>query len=636
MEHRASLQPAQPHRNVRLRFFLGPNNLGILRNADEVMERYRVQIYQFDYRFDVYGQPHDVAEAITEGFLQDTRGIPQSSSGDSMAAVSGRHDGPLIVGLNDERPSNPDFNNQFDALSIQDQKAQMATEKSRDPKVIPIYRNQTLVRRRQEPLPVKKWKTDRDLEHDRLLRTYQNPNVPEPEPLVIILSMPEKIAHYLLHRSGGFMSYLVEQPDLESCIRKNMTLEMLESVSESAGMTIAVASDFLPGNEVPVWVQVGDVKALRAILQGVAAALSNEPLRSFEEQCTPNEHHTRRVWDSKLATKDVAKDDSWIISQQPHPHVEQDESWCKNSPNPSTQTAQNGGAPSDPSQAGHNMESNAAERGEQRQYDWNSHNGPDSFSQRMGRHRSDRSRSDNGQRRIAYRSDTFRQNGHDEYGRWDKAAQRRDQRWSELSRSRSASPTPGPSSAASALASSRFLDREAVDEIARASEWASEDILAPRGKAHSSISTFTKFTEPTFDATLSQYYRVKRQNQTIFINTSNPHADTVLALKQRIIKALSSSRNQDGAAVPKTPSDIRLQIPNKKNLSGYLELIDSKTLAASGLVDQQVIAMTLRTADGAWEDVDIAQPEAVEDLEDLEDEPDELEATRREKGKDRA
>jgi len=34
--------------------------------------------------------------------------------------------------------------------------------------------------------------------------------------------------------------------------------------------------------------------------------------------------------------------------------------------------------------------------------------------------------------------------------------------------------------------------------------------------------------------------------------------------------------------------------------------------------------------------VDIAQPEAVEDLEDLEDEPDELEATRREKGKDRA
>jgi hypothetical protein len=230
------------------------------------------------------------------------------------------------VGLNDERPSNSDFNNQFDALSIQDQKAQMATEKSRDPKVIPFYRNQTLVRRRQEPVPVRKWKTDRDLEHDRLLRTYQSSNVPEPEPLVIILSMPEKIAHYLLHRSGGFMSYLVEQPDLETCFRKNMTLEMLESVSDSAGMTIAVASDFLPRNEVPVWIQVGDVKALRAILQGVAAALSNEPLRSFEEKFTPHEYHTRRVWDTQLATRGVAKDDSWIISQQPHPHVEQDES----------------------------------------------------------------------------------------------------------------------------------------------------------------------------------------------------------------------------------------------------------------------------------------------------------------------
>jgi hypothetical protein len=74
-----------------------------------------------------------------------------------------------------------------------------------------------------------------------------------------------------------------------------------------------------------------------------------------------------------------------------------------------------------------------------------------------------------------------------------------------------------------------------------------------------------------------------------------------LALKQRIIKALSSSRNQDGAAVPKTPSDIRLQTPNKKNLSGYLELIESKTLAASGLIDQQVIAMTLRTAGNSSE-----------------------------------
>ncbi|KAK3814285.1 MAG: hypothetical protein J3Q66DRAFT_346146 [Benniella sp.] len=493
MEYRASLRPAQPHRNVRLRFFLGPNNLGILRNADEVMERYPVMIYQFDYRFDVYGHPHVVAEAITEGFLgscrfmdkdlaQDTRGIPQSGSGDSMAAVSGRHDGPLIVGLNDERPSNPDFNNQFDALSIQDQKAQMAMEKSRNPKVIPIYRNQTLVQRRQEPVPCKKWKTDRDLEHDRLLRTYQSSNVPEPEPLVIILSMPEKIAHYILHRSGGFMSYLVEQPDLESCFRRNMTLEMLESVSDSAGMTIAVASDFLPGGEVPVWVQVGDVKALRAILQGVAVALSNEPLRTFEEKFTPQEYHTRRFWDSHLARKGVAKDDSWIISQQPHPHphVGQDEaSWCQNRSNPSTQSAQNGGAPSDSSQNGHNMESNAGEGEERRQYDWNAHNGPDSFPQHMGRHHSDRSRSDNGQRRIAYRSDAFRQNGHDEYSRWDKAAQRRDTRWSELSRSRSASPTPGPSSAASALASSRFLDREANDEIVRASEWASEDILAP-------------------------------------------------------------------------------------------------------------------------------------------------------------
>lgn len=340
MDHRASSCPAQPQGNVRLRFFLGPNSLGILRNADEVMARYPVIIYQLDYRFDVYGHPHDVAEAITEGFLashrfvdkdlaHDTRGVPQSGSSDSMAAVSGRHNEPLTVGLNDERSSNSDFNSQFDTLSIQGQKAQAAMEKSRNPDLIPLYQNQTLVQRRQEPLPVRKWKTDRDLEHDRLLRIYQSSNVPEPEPLVILLSMPGQIAHYLLHRSGGFMSYLVELPDLESCFRKGMTLEMLESVSDSAGMSIALAQVLLPDDETPIWVQVGDVKALRAILQGVATALSTGPLRSVEEEWTQMEHSTRRIWDGKLARRGVVKDDSWVISQQPHTDQVQSDIWCQ-------------------------------------------------------------------------------------------------------------------------------------------------------------------------------------------------------------------------------------------------------------------------------------------------------------------
>lgn len=40
--------------------------------------------------------------------------------------------------------------------------------------------------------------------------------------------------------------------------------------------------------------------------------------------------------------------------------------------------------------------------------------------------------------------------------------------------------------------------------------------------------------------------------------------------------------------------------------------------------------------DGTWEEVSIAQPEALADLDDLEDEPEEVEAVRSAKGKERA
>lgn len=139
-------------------------------------------------------------------------------------------------------------------------------------------------------------------------------------------------------------------------------------------------------------------------------------------------------------------------------------------------------------------------------------------------------------------------------------------------------------------------------------------------------------------ATFSHYYRVKRQTQTIFINTPNPNSDTVLSLKQRIIKALAASKgkdNGDGVQVPTAASDIQLHIPDKRNPSSYVELTDSKTLTMSGLVDQQVIAMTYRTL-GGWEEVHIAQPEDVEDLDDLEDEAEDVEVSRSSKGKERA
>ncbi|KAG0271219.1 hypothetical protein BGZ95_000982 [Linnemannia exigua] len=132
----------------------------------------------------------------------------------------------------------------------------------------------------------------------------------------------------------------------------------------------------------------------------------------------------------------------------------------------------------------------------------------------------------------------------------------------------------------------------------------------------------------------SQYYRVKRNTQTIFVNTANPSVDTVLTLKQRIVKALSSTRERDETAARiTTPADIHLF--DYRNPNRPVALVDSKTLTNSGLVDQQVIAMVFKTPAGAWEDVYIATPDMATDLDYLEDEPEEVEY-RASKGKERA
>ncbi|KAG0076186.1 hypothetical protein BGZ92_002529 [Podila epicladia] len=142
-------------------------------------------------------------------------------------------------------------------------------------------------------------------------------------------------------------------------------------------------------------------------------------------------------------------------------------------------------------------------------------------------------------------------------------------------------------------------------------------------------------------ASTAQYYRVKRHTQTIFINSANPNSEKVLDLKHKIVKALTSTKNADpAAAAVSAPADIQLLVlpakPSSPSGPQYTLLVDSKTLQASGLVDQQVIAMTLKTRDGTWEEVSIAQPEALADLDDLEDEPEEVEAVRSAKGKERA
>ncbi|KAG0049535.1 hypothetical protein BGZ83_005690 [Gryganskiella cystojenkinii] len=138
-------------------------------------------------------------------------------------------------------------------------------------------------------------------------------------------------------------------------------------------------------------------------------------------------------------------------------------------------------------------------------------------------------------------------------------------------------------------------------------------------------------------ASSSHYYRVKRQTQTLFINSANPASETVLSLKQKVVKALqaSAAHLDHAAANVRSAAEIRLLIPNKRDPAQFDELSENKSLTASGLVDQQIIALTLKTSAGSWESVDIAQPESVSELDDLDDETEEAEKSRS-KGKGRA
>ncbi|KAF9188383.1 hypothetical protein BGZ51_000629 [Haplosporangium sp. Z 767] len=141
-------------------------------------------------------------------------------------------------------------------------------------------------------------------------------------------------------------------------------------------------------------------------------------------------------------------------------------------------------------------------------------------------------------------------------------------------------------------------------------------------------------TMPSF----THYYRVKRNKQTFFISIPNHNVETVLNLKQRLVKAIGCAAENDGpGAAVTSPADIRLLIRDKRDSTKYnKELDDSKTLSASGLEDQQIIAMTLKSASGSWEDVFIEEQESVTDLDDLEDEPEQVAMSRSSKGKGRA
>ncbi|KAF9145445.1 hypothetical protein BGX30_008869 [Mortierella sp. GBA39] len=243
--------------NVCLRFSLGPTNLGILRPHLDIMKEHPVVIEQRDFRFDVYGRPADVANAIAYSFLSPTKNadpVPQGTS-----AVLADLASP---------PSMPDVN---------------------------------------------KWKTDYDLAWERFFGPRNNTQQEATESLepkswsvTILLSMPFRVIQYLMLTSHGFKTYLVEEPNLDACTRQGVSQERIKLIAEQARMVVAINNVQLPSidsnpEESPVWLQLGDRKALRAVLLGVCKALEQEPVRGVIQMgLGQSELELRKTWDGIL------------------------------------------------------------------------------------------------------------------------------------------------------------------------------------------------------------------------------------------------------------------------------------------------------------------------------------------------
>ncbi|KAF9930998.1 hypothetical protein FBU30_011003 [Linnemannia zychae] len=597
----ASSSSAVEDPNVCLRFSLGPTNLNILRPHLDVMKEYPVVIDQRDFRFDVYGRPADVASAIAYSFLGPTT----TTNADHPSQVQGKNS---VVEMNraPQQPlstadSSPGKDLQKDDTDTQSLDTETGTimkkvassepspqeEHSADqmkPSTsfttipsLPETAAAEKVPQRTFVLAPNDRKTDYDLAWKRFFGTHitkgqkadNDTYEAKPWSVTILLSMPFRVAQYLTLISHGFRTYLVEEPNMEACDRQGISQERLKIVAQQAGMIVAITNVQLPSiesnqEESPIWLQVDDRKALRAVLLGISKALAQEPVRGIiQKGLGKDESILRQTWDRILDQTNTSgtmpNEKEWVMdnrtSKQESTHSLDIVGWNELLP-------------------------------EDRREHWDEKPIPPVQRRRpeRSRHIPSKPRTLSPQRisenrRRTERSHAWNTKLTEERNRWDSEAGVERGRW-------------GTSSAA---------------------------ISDPWTSATSQSS--------------SQYYRVKRNTQTIFVNTSNPNADTILTLKQRILKALSPTRERDESLANITsPEHIRLYNYNNNR---PVDLVDYMTLANSGLVDQQVIAMVFKTPAGTWEDIYIATPDASTDLDYLEDEPEEVEY-RGSKGKERA
>jgi hypothetical protein len=312
------------------------------------MKEQPVVIEQRDFRFDVYGQPADVANAIAYNFLGPTKSAdrvpPQggsvevftnaipgpklpSSVGDaspghrllSSAALTGNDQqesdtaiGRIVAGrINiDDDVAIHGSGQKRGYLTKDTEPSTSATKSPPSPEASTIA---DVVPPRLSTLEAPNWKTDYDLAWER---SFGTPNSqaqataesqePKPWSVTILLSMPFRVIQYLMLTSHGFKTYLVEEPNLDACARQGISRERLKLIAQQAGMVVAINNVQLPSlesnpEESLIWLQLDDRKALQAVLLGVGKALAQEPvLGVIQKGLGQDELVLRKAWDGIL------------------------------------------------------------------------------------------------------------------------------------------------------------------------------------------------------------------------------------------------------------------------------------------------------------------------------------------------
>ncbi|KAF9432918.1 hypothetical protein BGZ76_010136 [Entomortierella beljakovae] len=307
---------SQNPRNVQLRFFLGPACQGILKSPDEIMDEYPVIFRQLDYRFEIYGQPKDISRFLKASLLVSDNFIHANTQPEEDDLSSSSHFADSDSGTSSraqpKETTNDISTHNASSLHLDDSSSFDPCNTNQTLPVIPLYSYSKI--NRTPPLPMAQRKTDFDLTKGQMKQSIRRWS------LVIILCMKGSVAHYLLHRTGGFTTYLAGCQNLLQFARQGGTREELLSNAKSVGLSVAISKEQLPNSdETSVWLKVWDMDALEDIITGITTDLTFDAVYNPEvKSLSADDHHRRSEWDLKLqklkgTTMECNDKDVWLI-----------------------------------------------------------------------------------------------------------------------------------------------------------------------------------------------------------------------------------------------------------------------------------------------------------------------------------